>query len=84
MNTIYYSREDDIFYTVQYKAKKAIILVPLDNENRFKNLYVDETIVFINDSGWCIIDKLPSTILDDERFCNIITEELIEQANTLF
>ena len=51
--------------------------------NPYNDLYVENIIEFVNNSGWCIINKLTDDILKDVRFEYIINYDTINEVNNL-
>ena len=84
MKQIYFETKENNNYVVPYPAKLGLILVPLGTKDVFKDLYITDTVEFVNDAGWCIINKLPSSILDDERFIDLIDDNIIDEVNKIF
>lgn len=84
MKQIYFETKENNNNVVPYPARIGLVLVPLGTKDVFRDLYITDTIEFVNDVGWCIINKLQSTILDDERFINLVDNSIIEEVNKLF
>ena len=83
MKKIYFRREGDTNITVPYPAEVGIILIPLEHKKAYSDLYIENVIEFVNNSGWCVINKLTDDILNDIRFNYIINYNIINEVNNL-
>ena len=83
MERIYFRRDGDTNITVPYPAEVGIVLIPLNHKKAYNDLYVENVIEFVNNSGWCVINKLTDDILKDVRFEYIINYDTINEVNNL-